>query len=135
MKFTLPKKERLKSKKDIQNIFSKGSSVFIYPFQVIYLLIDSSVAPKHKIMISVPKKRWKRSVDRNLIKRLSREAYRLNKNLLADISIEKQIQIALIYTADKILPYKTIEEKIILILHRLNEIHEKSYSKHNNSSR
>ncbi|MCU0449958.1 MAG: ribonuclease P protein component [Bernardetiaceae bacterium] len=73
--------ERLKSDKIIQELFKKGSSVFLYPFKIYYL----PIAPQPvgffwpKVLVSVSKRQFKRAVDRNRIKRLVREAYRLHK--------------------------------------------------------
>ncbi|WP_221408153.1 ribonuclease P protein component [Fulvivirga imtechensis] len=113
---TFKKSERLCSKKAIQELFSKGSSFYIYPFKII-----SRADPKgsfHQILISVPKRNFKKAVLRNKFKRRIREAYRLNKHLLKSTS---KLQIAYIYTAKELLEYKEIERKLILALERLNQ--------------
>ena len=75
---TLSKQERLKGKKQVQELFAKNESFSCYPIRVLYTTSKNDT----KVLFSVPKKRFKHVVDRNRIKRLMREAYRLNKHLL-----------------------------------------------------
>lgn len=80
MNFTFNKKEKLKSKKLIDQLFTEGQSVSAYPLRLVYLrttFADNIVA---KTGVSVSKRNFKTAVDRNRIKRLLREAYRLNKS-------------------------------------------------------
>ncbi|MGV3686995.1 MAG: ribonuclease P protein component [Daejeonella sp.] len=74
------KEERLCSKKLIDKLFHNGSSFLLYPFRIIWL---SEALPEDRpvqVLISVPKKKFKRAVDRNLLKRRIREIYRLQKS-------------------------------------------------------
>ncbi|MET4082895.1 ribonuclease P protein component [Pedobacter sp. UYP30] len=77
--YTFKKEERLCSKKHLDLLFKGGSSFLLYPFRISYLFVTVPNLPPVQVVISVPKKRFKRAVDRNLIKRRIREAYRLNK--------------------------------------------------------
>lgn len=79
MKFTYSKKEKLKSKKLIDQLFSEGQSVSAFPLRLVYLqtAFDDDVIVKTGV--SVSKRNFKMAVDRNRVKRLLREAYRLNK--------------------------------------------------------
>jgi len=79
LKFTYPKKEKLKSKKLIDQLFSEGQSVSAFPLRLVYLSTTFEDNVMAKTGVSVSKKHFKRAVDRNRIKRLLREAYRLNK--------------------------------------------------------
>ena len=76
------KEERLCSKKSLDLLFKNGSSFLLYPFRITYLFIDEVHPYPAQVVINVAKKRYKRAVDRNLIKRRTREAYRLQKQLL-----------------------------------------------------
>jgi len=78
---TFNKEERLCSKKLIDLLFKNGSSFLLYPFRVSYLTIDTEYKYPVQVVINVSKKRFKRAVDRNLIKRRTREVYRLQKQL------------------------------------------------------
>lgn len=79
MKFTFNKKEKLKSEKLIAQLFAEGHTVAVYPLRLVYLntIFDDGI--KIKAGVSVSKRHFKKAVDRNRIKRLMREAYRLQK--------------------------------------------------------
>ena len=79
---TFSKEERLCSRKLLDQLFKNGSSFLLYPFRVSYLTIDQRAESPVQVVINVSKKRYKRAVDRNLIKRRIREAYRLQKEEL-----------------------------------------------------
>lgn len=82
-KHTLTKKERLNSLTLIEELFSGGSrSLPSFPLRIVYMPVEDETRPTLSLLISVPKKRFKRAVKRNLVKRQIREAYRMNKNLL-----------------------------------------------------
>lgn len=76
-----------------------------------------------QMAVSVQKRQFKRAVQRNLLKRRIREAYRTNKNVLYEYLDQNNVRIVfmIIYTASDILEYKDIENKIIVILRRLKE--------------
>ena len=88
-KNTLGKKERLKSKKLIGKLFEEGKSIKKYPFRLIYLIQDkNSFKIKTQASFSVPKRNFKKAVDRNRIKRLIKEAYRLEqRKILQDYNL------------------------------------------------
>lgn len=79
LSFTYNKKEKLKSKKLIDQLFTEGQSVSAYPLRLVYLATDFEDDVIAKTGVSVSKRNFKTAVDRNRIKRLLREAYRLNK--------------------------------------------------------
>ena len=112
VKYSLNKKERLSSKKQISSLFKEGHSVFKYPFKLFYKIIpapDNSVSPV-LFSVSVPKRKIKKAVKRNLIKRRTREAYRLNKySLTGKVPQDKQLLIMFVYVGDKPEIYQVIE--------------------------
>ncbi len=79
MKFTFNKKEKLKSKKLIDALFSKGQSISAFPLRLVFMPVHFEDGELFKTGVSVSKKHFKRAVDRNRIKRLLRESFRLNK--------------------------------------------------------
>ena len=113
----LRKSERLSSQKQIQALFSHGKSFNARPFVIRYLELAEPDQKEHQILVSVSKRNFKRAVDRNRIKRQIREAYRLNKHLLANLS--DKYAIAYIYTFKKMIAYKELENKLIESLSRL----------------
>lgn len=122
VKHTFKRSERLSSKKDIQELFKNGSSFYLYPFKVITLAVTESTT--HQVLFSVPKRNFKRAVDRNLLKRRMREAYRLHKHLLPT---EPQVlSIAYIYTSKEIVDYASIAKPLEQSLSRIKKYVEKS---------
>lgn len=117
---TFTKAERLSSTIEIDNLFKKGKSFNSNPFKVIWLEKPEGSVPA-KIVISIPKRLFKKAVDRNRLKRLIRESYRKNKQLLYDNLEHKKILLMFIFTSKTIIEYKEMEEKIILILQRLSK--------------
>lgn len=122
--YTLPKSESLKSKKLIRLLFVSGKSEFIYPFKIVYHILDSEEKHPALVLISVGKKKIKTAVGRNRIKRLFREAYRKNKHPLLEVLQEKKIHIALgfIYVGEQKPELAFIEEKLKMAIQTLGEV-------------
>ena len=123
---TFKKEERLSKTKVINKLFSEGKKFSVEPIRVVWLDMEMEGDYPAQVLISVSKKLFKRAVDRNLIKRRIREAYRKNKITFYS-SLNKNAKkcvFALLYSSNEIDSYKDIEEKIILILQRLQTIHE-----------
>jgi len=110
--FSFQKAERLCSKKIIDKLFAQGKSVFVFPVKMVYLEIQLPSKYPVQAAFSVGKRNFKRAVQRNLIKRRMREAYRLNKSKFYDGITEKQIAVFVIYTGKTILEYLQIEVAI-----------------------
>lgn len=117
--YTLKKEERLCSKKLIDELFHNGSSFLCYPFKVTWLLADADHPVQ--VLFSVPKKRYKRAVDRNLAKRRMREAYRLLKqdNLYAHLDLQRQLLFSITYVGKEIGVYSFFEKKMLVALGQL----------------
>ena len=82
MSFSFPKKEKLKSKKLIEQLFAEGIGVTNYPIKLVYLKTRFEDDSKCKVGVTASKRNFKSAVKRNRIKRLMRESYRLNKHLI-----------------------------------------------------
>ena len=137
------KEEHLTGRKKFEELIKTGFSFYIFPFRVILTLAEhpeslsdnepdksnpSSKAPKRKnifpahLGISVAKKKFSSSVDRNRIKRLIREAYRkIKEEEFYPKLKEKKIicDLLLIYTHNKLPEYKVIDQKIRLVLKKI----------------
>lgn len=117
------KPERLNKKKIIEKMFAGGSRSFsIFPLRVVWLPVEE-LDVQASILISVSKRRFKRAVKRNRIKRQIREAYRLNKQILLAPLTEKnrRLAIAFIYLANELMNSALVEEKIKAALTRIVE--------------
>ena len=115
------KDERLCSKKVISQLLNNGASFFSYPFTVKWIESDSSQCYPVQILTVVPKRNFKKAVDRNRIKRLIKEAYRINKELLFDRlnNKNKKLALMLIYSGKKIISFEETTLKINIILEQL----------------
>jgi len=120
---TLGRSERLKSEKVISELFETGISMVVQPIRLIYQLKSSTENFPIKVGFAVPKKNFKRAVDRNLLKRRMREAYRLNKQLFfkEGSNTLTGLEIMLIYQGQKAEDFTKISESIIALLNKLSQ--------------
>ena len=129
------KDERLCSRKLIETLFSSGKSVSAFPFRIQYLFVPRvENAVVSQVMFPVPKKRFKRAVKRNLIRRRAKEAFRLNKNLLyADIPEGYMLITAFIYIDSTIQSYDSILKGILKAFEKLKAKKPESFDNNSNS--
>jgi len=113
--YSFPKTEKLTSKIIIDRLF-KGQSRFKYPFRVLFLSDEVYSEPFPQLVISVSKRNFKRAVDRNRIKRLIREAYRLQKEELLSLFSSKPSYVAILYTAKEEIQLEELKKKLYLII-------------------
>ena len=122
-KFSFRKAERLSKEKDIQELFDKGSSFYLFPFKVLTMPVPDQTGSLNQILISVSRRNFKRAVDRNRIKRQIREAYRLNKHLLSSGSPRR---IGLLYTHKQTLASREIFAKMVHVINRICKVSHNS---------
>ena len=121
MQFSYQKNEKLKSHKTIDRLFSEGKSVSKYPLRLVYIENTDIHTTENLIMgVSVSKKYFKRAVDRNYFKRVLRECYRLNQNLLKE-NLNKPYAMMFFYQTKEKLSYQEIEEKTIQLFQKFKE--------------
>ena len=120
-KYTFPKEEHLCRKKLIEELFSKQSSSFgVYPLRIVWIKAVAPISTPPQVLISVSKRTFKRAVDRNRLKRLIREAYRLNKYRLTEQPNGHEIALlGIIFTGKEKSPLTLVEKKLISAFHRL----------------
>jgi ribonuclease P protein component len=134
-RLTLRKGEKLRHRSLIEPLFKEGETIYEFPLRLTWRALDDAELKQSfrnevperidslQMLITVPKKKRRHAVDRVLMRRRIREAYRLNRlPLKADVEAESDIAtlgMAIIYLADKNLPYSTIEQKIKLLLKRV----------------
>lgn len=120
--YTLSKNERLKSRKAIEQLFAGGKSFSLFPFKIIYQKEPGSACIKAAFNVS--KRHFKKSVDRNRIKRLMREAYRLQKTALQSQLEQGSICITvfILYVGGEMPEYSDLFSKMNTVLKRLQKI-------------
>ncbi|HEX6168220.1 MAG TPA: ribonuclease P protein component [Chitinophagaceae bacterium] len=124
-RFTLGKDERLKSRKQIEKLFAEGKSFAVNPFRV-YFIVNGQLSMVDsggylQFGVGVSNRNFKRAVDRNRIKRLTREAWRLQKNELNEQvkKTQKQLNVFFIYTGKELPDFTTVKDKVAVALKKL----------------
>ncbi len=117
---TFPGAERFKSRKKLQEVFTKGEAVRTPVVRLVYLA-EESVTPELKCGVGLTTRHFKRAVDRNRIKRLLREAYRLQQH-----SLKTEVQkgsrnwlIFILYTGRELPHYTLLYQNVGLVLQKL----------------
>ena len=116
---TLPRAERLRPLGATRRLFESGESGFVYPFRYVWFA-EADEIPSVEVLSTVPKKSHKRANKRNLLRRRTKEAYRLQKQTLKNGS-PANLDLALIYSSKEVLPYKTIQNAVRRILETVVE--------------
>jgi len=121
--YTYQKKDKLKSRKQTQYLFSKGQSINQFPIKLIYTIVHQSENNSLQAGVGAPTRTFRKAVSRNRVKRLLREGYRLEKPaFLSNTKLEgKVVNLFFLYTDVTVLDQSLIQEKIKLLLAKLSE--------------
>lgn len=129
IRYTLGKKERLKSRKEIERLFAEGKTLSVFPFRIVYILkldklkTDSgdvpNTPPKLQAGFTASSRHFKSAVKRNRIKRLMREAWRLQKNELQLLPDTYTLTVFFIYIGKELPEYTLVFEKMALVIKKL----------------
>lgn len=120
LRYKFGKSEKLKSRKAIEQLFAEGKSFSNFPFRVIWRFNESTGTPL-QAGFTVSSRYFKKAVDRNRIKRLVREAYRLQKNELLEQlkNNQKQLAVFFVYVGNELPDYPAVFEKTGSAIKRL----------------
>ena len=118
MQQTFKKQEKLKKSKLIEQLFTQGKSLTIFPIKLIYLEIEHNSPYKIQAGVTVSKRNFKKAVDRNRIKRLLREVYRKNKFVIYESENTKKHIFMFIYLGKTEFEYHILEGKMKLLLQK-----------------
>ena len=122
---TLRKRERMVSQKLIETLFGGGSSLSMaaYPLRVVYMKTNRQYGDVPvQLLISVPKKRFKHAVDRNLVKRQVREAFRQHKQVVYDaLPEEEMVLMAFVWLSQEHYSSQEVEKRVVSFLKRMAE--------------
>lgn len=116
---SLPRSERLRSLGAVRRLFECGESGFVFPFRYVWYA-EPDTEPSVEVLFTVPKKFHKRANRRNLLRRRTKEAYRLQKQIVRNGATEN-LDLALIYSSKEVLPYKVIANAVRKILEHVAE--------------
>lgn len=136
-RYTLRKAEKLRHKKLVESLFTEGKSMYDFPLRMVWRALSpdelresfrAGIPPqtgKLQMLVTIPKKKRRRAVDRVLLRRRIREAYRLNRLHLADVINERAdlgaVTLAFIFLGDENTEYASLEKKMINLLGRLEK--------------
>lgn len=120
-KLSLSKPERLRNLKQIDNLFKDSITIKAFPLIFSYMLLENPQQTQIQALFAAPKRSFKKAVDRNRVKRVMRDRFRLLKPQFTEALDGRQVQFALIYTSKELPDYKLIDKSLIKIISKLND--------------
>jgi ribonuclease P protein component len=121
-RFTLGRKERLKSRKQIDALFLEGKKFTVSPFRIHYL-VNTGEGIAIRFGIGVSSKVFRKAVDRNRVKRLAREAWRLQKGELDELVSREHLalQVFVVFTGRELPQHAMMMEQMLAVIQKLHQ--------------
>ncbi len=129
MKYTFPKTVRLHLRNEVAQVFAQGQSIFQFPFRAVFMIVEKpNPESPFQVLLNVSKRKFKRAVDRNTVKRKMRESFRLQQEVLQKISVDTQHQllIAIMYIDAKHNDYEVYHKSMHKLLQKMVDKNLKS---------
>lgn len=127
--FGFPAQNRIKSSLQIKQLVDLKKSVFAYPLKCYYQVVSTTEQVEPAIAVVVPKKKFKHAVDRNRLKRLMRESYRLSKSsFVKDIPSPVQVQMCWVYVGKELSDFEAVSNAVSSIYKKLLQIIQEEQS-------
>ena len=132
--FSLSRNERLKSRKQIEQLFKEGKKISLFPLNIYYQFTQLTTQDSRlrtRLGVGVSAKNFKKAVDRNRIKRLIRESYRLQKPIFSNTikANNQQLNVFIVYAGNELPDYKLIYDKVAIALRKISVAIEKRSAK------
>lgn len=127
MGFTFKKEERLCSRQLIDRLYNEGHRLMAFPYSVQWMVVNDSPHASNpslcQVLIVAPKRKFRHAVDRNRLRRLTRECYRLRKHSLYSFLEEKGISLifSMVYIHNEIMTYEQLGHKMDKLLASLEK--------------
>lgn len=126
MGFTFKKEERLCSRQLIDRLYAEGHRLMAFPYSVQWMTLESGEPLSHsatQVMIVAPKRKFHHAVDRNRVRRLTRECYRLRKHALYDFLQQHGLTLvfSMVYIHNEIMSYNQLGHKMDKLLAALQK--------------
>lgn len=123
-RFTFSKQEKLTGETTVNELFLTGNSFLAYPIRIVWTSAQTAESASLKVLMSVPKKKLKHAVDRNRVKRLLREAFRLKNQALKKLVLEQglDVKMAIVWIPNEILDYAKVERKMSEVLVKMEKL-------------
>ncbi|MBR1644208.1 MAG: ribonuclease P protein component [Bacteroidales bacterium] len=121
---TFSKQERLCSQKRIDQLFAEGNRMMVHPFSVHWQLCDSDALPQPaQVLITTSKRKFRHAVDRNRVKRLTRECYRAHKTDLYDtlLSHHRGLLLSINYIHHELPCYASLNARMAKLIAQLRQ--------------
>lgn len=115
-------KDKIKSSLQIKELVDARQSVFVYPIKCFYDFVADAADADASLAVVVPKKRFHHAVDRNRLKRLMREAYRVHKYQHAVPDSNRHLRMCWIFVGKELVGYQAVEKAAVQILNKIAQI-------------